>query len=71
VALWHKYGYTKEEKRNEGGKGELVGVGAKAKTLPFARSLRRLAAPTKARWSAQLPFVVSIARRRPDSEVVC
>jgi hypothetical protein len=42
-----------------------VGVGAKAKTLPFARSLRRLATPTNARRLARLPFVLSIARRLP------
>jgi hypothetical protein len=46
-------------------------VGAKAKTLPFARSPCRLATPMKARWPMQLPFVISIARQRPDSDVVC
>jgi hypothetical protein len=46
-------------------------VGAKAKTLPFARSLRRVATSTNAWRLAQLPFVLSIARRRPDPDEVC
>jgi hypothetical protein len=46
-------------------------VGAKAKTLPFARSLHRVATSTNARRLAWLPFVLSIARRRPDPDEVC
>jgi hypothetical protein len=44
-------------------------VGAKAKTLPFARCLRRLATPTKTA-PERSPFVLSIARRRQDSDEV-
>jgi hypothetical protein len=46
-------------------------VGAKVKTLPFARSLRRVATPTNARRLTRLPFVLSIARRRLDPDEVC
>jgi hypothetical protein len=47
------------------------GVGVKAKTLPFAQSLRRVATPTNARRLTRLPFVLSIARRRLDPNKVC
>jgi hypothetical protein len=40
-------------------------VGAKAKTLPFAPCLRRLAAPTKATPER------AVARRRQESDEVC
>jgi hypothetical protein len=45
-------------------------VGAKAKTLPFAWSLLRVATSTNAWRLARLPFVLSIARRRPDPDEV-
>jgi hypothetical protein len=49
----------------------MSGVGAKAKTLPFARSLRHAATPTNARRLAWLPFELSIARQRLDPDEVC
>jgi hypothetical protein len=45
-------------------------VGAKAKTLPFTRCLRRLATPTKT-TPERSPFVPSIAIERQDSDEVC
>jgi hypothetical protein len=45
-------------------------VGAKVKRLPFARSLRRVATSTNAGRLARSPFVLSIARRRPDPDEV-
>jgi hypothetical protein len=50
---------------------QRANVGAKAKTLPFVRSLRRAATSTNAWRLARLPFVLSTARRRPDPDEVC
>jgi hypothetical protein len=46
-------------------------VGAKAKTLPFARCLCRLAAPTKTTPERAESAVLSVARQRQDSDEVC
>jgi hypothetical protein len=45
-------------------------VGAKSKTLPFARSLRRINTSTNVWRLERSPFVLSIARQRPDTNEV-